>query len=171
MASLIFGYIASMATILVVLMVLLNNYLQPSYPTALQQQPPPLIGRDAASEHQTRPLPATRSTDGSPSSEVQTLATNVELSKGPESARAPLRDSGNAQTPVTAEAAPAAPDSGEIPVAAPADAKTIKPQKLVSHHSVRRHYERPYHSALGFKPEAPYRQTYGPFSRGGANGW
>ena len=36
MASLIFGYIASMATILVVLMVLLNSYLQPSLPTAVQ---------------------------------------------------------------------------------------------------------------------------------------
>jgi len=165
MASLIFGFIASMATILVVLMVLLNSYLQPSSPTAVQQQPPPVIGRNAASEHQTGQLPATpRSTDGSSSSEAsRTLAPDVEVSKGPESTRAPVEDSDNAQTPVTAEAAPTIPDNGEILLAAPAEAKDIKRQKLASHHRVPRHHERPYHSALRFNSEAPY--GYGSFSR------
>ena len=146
MASLIFGYIASMATIGVVLMMLLNSHLQPSSPTALQQQPPPVIGQNAASGLQTVQLPATpRSTESSPSSEaLRTLATDVEVSKGPESARAAVEDSDDAQPPMTAEAAPTIADSGEIPVAAPATER----QKLASHHRV--HHQRSHHGYRSF---------------------
>ena len=141
MASLIFGYIASMATIGVVLMVLLNNHLQPSSPTALQQQPPPVIGRNAASDHQSGQLAATPgSTERSASGEaLRTVATDVEVSRDPESMRPLVEDSDNAQPPVTAEAAPTIPDSGEEPVAAPAEER----QKLASHHRVR--HERSHH--------------------------
>lgn len=166
MASLIFGFIASMGTILVVLMVLLNRYLQPSPPTAVQQQPPPVIGGNAASEHQTGQLPAgPRSTDGSPSSAAsRTLATDVEISNGPESTPAPVEDSDNAQMPPTAEAPPI-PDNGEIPVAAPAEAENIKQQRVASHHRAPRHHERRHHSARRFNSEAPYGQTDDSFAR------
>jgi hypothetical protein len=172
MASLIFGFIASMATILVILMVLLNSYLQPYSPTAVQQQPAPVIGRNAASDHQTGQLPATpkstdpkstdpkstdpKSTDVSPSSEAaRTLATDVEVAK-PESTPAPAEDSDNV-LPVTAEAAPTIPDNKEIPIAAPAEAKDIKRQKSASHHRASRHHEKRYQA------EEPY--GYGSFSR------
>ena len=168
MGSLIVGYIASMGTILIVLMVLLNNYLQHSSPKTAQQ-PLPVIGRVAAPEHQAGQLLATpRATDGSPSNEAsRTLATDVAVSDGTENTPAPAKNTDNAQTPVIANATPKAPENGEIPIAAPADAAKIKPQKSASRHIVRRHNERSYQSALGFYPEPPYRQTYGPFSRGG----
>lgn len=158
MASLIFGFIAAMGTILVILMVLLNSYLQPYSPTAVQLQPAPVIGRNAASVDQTGQLPATpRSTDASPSSEASRApATDVEVSK-PESMPAPVEDSDNV-LPVTAEAAPTIPDNAEIPIAAPAEAKDIKRKKSASRHRASRHHERSYHA------ETPY-DGYGSFSR------
>ena len=167
MESLIFGFIASMGTILVVLMVLLNSYLQRYSPTAAQEQPQSVIGPNAASEHQTGQLRTTSElTDGSPSSEAaRTPATDAAVSKDPERTPAPVKDSDNAQTPATAETAPTTSDNGEIPIAAHAEAENVKPQKSASHHRVSRHRERPHRSALRSNSEAPY--GYGSFSGDG----
>jgi len=168
MGSLILGYIASMGTILIVLMVLLNNYLQHSSPKTAQQ-PLPVIGRVAAPEHQAEQLLATPgAADVLPSNDAPRIrATDATVSESKVNSLASANGTNNAQTPVIAETTPKVPENGEIPIAAPPAAAKIKPQKSASRHIVRRHNERPYEPALGFYPEPPYRQTYGPFSRGG----
>ena len=150
MASLIYGYLAAMAAILVVLMTLLNSYLKPPTPTAVPP-PPPAIGRNGATDQQTGQLPAAPGpTDASPPGAVsRALSTGVEVSK-PESAPAPVEDSSNAQMPVNAEAAPAVPDDEKAPVGEPAKAEDVKPRRSASHHRASRHHERRHHA------EAPY---------------
>ena len=166
MASLIFGFIASMGTIMLVMMVLLNSYLQRYSPTAAQQ-PPTVIGPNAASPHQTGRLGTTYGlTDGSSSSEAaRTLASDAAVSRDPESTPAPVKDSDNAQTSATAETAQTITDNGEMPIPAPAEVKNVTPQKSANHHKVSRHRAKSRRSALRSKSQAPY--GYGSFSGDG----
>jgi hypothetical protein len=163
--SLILGYIVTMGTILVVLMVLLNSYLEPAAPSTAHQPPLPAIGQVAASVHQAGQLPAA-SPAGSPANEAsRTPAANAAAGEGTANPPAPFSD---AQAPVTADAAPTIAEHAETPTAAAADSARIKPQKSANRRKVHRQYDRPYGWALGYNGEAAYRQSYGPFSRGGA---
>jgi cytoskeletal protein RodZ len=160
MASLIFGFLGVMAAILVVLMVLLNSYLQRFSPTAMEEQPPPPMVQNAGAERKTEQVSPVLSSTGSPSGEaLRTLTTDVEVSKGPDSPPPAVDEPHIAQppAPATPEAVPATPDDTEEAPAAPAaEAKDGKPHSQASHHRVSRHHGRTHRSAQRYNGEASY---------------
>jgi len=165
MGSVILGYLGSMATVLVVLMMLLNDYLQPSAQVVVQPQPLPAIGRVAAAPEpqaapqqtpvNTRSLSAPAPVD---TAALPAAAKDVIVGKEPAAAKEPPPAStdilGNKFTDVT----PA--------IAAEEPATSDKGGKAQKGHTHKVHHHRQYYpTALGFAGGPAYRGggSFGPW--------
>jgi len=162
MGSVILGYVGSMATVLVVLMLLLNDYLQPSAQVAVQPQPLPAIGRVAAAPEPQATLPATPGATRSISAVAPADTAGVQTSPAQPQASSAIaaKEAAKEPPPVSTDILGNKANEVAQPVAVE-EPTTDKSKPTKSAHN-RKHHRQYYPSAMGF--------AGGPSFRGGSFG-